>query len=332
MLEKIIKREIKKSGKITFKKFMELCLYHENLGYYMKKRYVEDFLTPQYITDLYGKLLFNIFRKFLDEINSNTIVEIGAGEGLLAKHILEEARNQNFKLKYIIIEKSKFLIRKAEENLKGFDVSIYENIDDINEICGIIFSNEFFDALPVNIVKNIDGKIKELYLDENLNETYGEISDNNILEYIRFLNIRLPNNHKLEVNLEAIKVLEKISKKLKSGYLITIDYGYELEEFLKEYRKEGTIICHFKGIPHTNPYKNIGNQDITSLVNFTALIKYGEKFGFKFVCLKKLKDIIMENIDEYFMKIHLKTFKKKLEFLYLILNFGEKYKILIQRK
>ncbi len=332
MIENILKNEIKKNGIISFERFMETCLYHEKYGYYMKKLYTEDYLTPQYVTNLYGKILFKFFENFLKKLNKSVLVEIGAGEGILAKHILDAAKKEGVDLRYIIVERSEFLLNRAKALLEGYDVEFHKNLKGLNNISGIIFSNELFDSLPVRIFKRINNRIYELYLNENLEEVYIEVNDSIVNEYLRVINVSVPNNFKFEINLKAIDMLREISKKLSNGYLVTIDYGYSADELFKEYRKEGNVICHYRRNAHYNPYINLGNQDITCLVNFTSLIKYGEKFSLKCIMFKSLKDIINDIISEEFLTKYINNIKKKFEFLYLLLNFGDKYKVLVQKK
>ena len=49
---------------------------------------------------------------------------------------------------------------------------------------------------------------------------------------------------------------------------------------------EGTYRCFYRHKLNSDPYSNIGFQDITADVNFTDILKYGEKSG-----LRKLKYI-----------------------------------------
>jgi SAM-dependent MidA family methyltransferase len=73
--------------------------------------------------------------------------------------------------------------------------------------------------------------------------------------------------------------LETVVTKLKRGYVLTIDYGYNAEKYYLPSRDRGTLQCYYQHRRHNNPYANLGYQDITAHVNFTALELYGELYN-----------------------------------------------------
>jgi SAM-dependent MidA family methyltransferase len=79
------------------------------------------------------------------------------------------------------------------------------------------------------------------------------------------------NGYRTEVNLESDRWLAIVASKLKLGYILTIDYGYSATRYYNPFRREGTLQCYFKHQYHNNPYINLGAQDLTAHVNFTAL-------------------------------------------------------------
>ena len=83
------------------------------------------------------------------------------------------------------------------------------------------------------------------------------------------------------MNLNALEWLEGVSRTLRRGFVLTIDYGYEAAELYHPERREGTLLCYFRHTTSPDPYQRIGLQDITAHVNFTALIKKGESLGLR---------------------------------------------------
>ncbi|MBW8863462.1 MAG: SAM-dependent methyltransferase, partial [Verrucomicrobia bacterium] len=91
-----IREEIRKSGSISFARFMELALYCPETGYYEKKKdnvgRHGDFITSVSVGSLFGELLAFQFAGWLDELKSQgqnpKIIEAGAHDGKLAAHIL----------------------------------------------------------------------------------------------------------------------------------------------------------------------------------------------------------------------------------------------------
>ena len=43
---------------------------------------------------------------------------------------------------------------------------------------------------------------------------------------------RLPEDYRSEINLRALDWLEDVARRLERGYVLTIDYGFEREEWL----------------------------------------------------------------------------------------------------
>lgn len=69
----------------------------------------------------------------------------------------------------------------------------------------------------------------------------------------------------------------RIANHLKKGYVITIDYGFSNNDFYSEKRRLGTLACYCEHGVSDSPYCNIGRQDITAHVNFSALNFWGNK-------------------------------------------------------
>jgi SAM-dependent MidA family methyltransferase len=76
-----------------------------------------------------------------------------------------------------------------------------------------------------------------------------------------------------------------VSRCLKKGFVLTIDYGYLAKELYAPHRREGTLLCYTQHQTSDNPYERLGEQDITSHVNFTSLIRKGEEVGLQFTGL-----------------------------------------------
>jgi SAM-dependent MidA family methyltransferase len=81
------------------------------------------------------------------------------------------------------------------------------------------------------------------------------------------------------VNLAASDWLSPVAKRLKRGFVLTIDYGYSADRYYLPSRHQGTLQCYYRHRHHNDPYIHVGQQDITAHVNFTALERQGEAFG-----------------------------------------------------
>ena len=305
LLEKVIATiDSNLEKRITFAEYMHLCLYDAEYGYYNYKNLKigqegADFFTSTSISSDFGELLAIQLQEFwqvLGKPESFFLLEMGAGEGTLALNILSflSQHHPDFisNLEYIIIEKSTVLKAKQKKlllnNLPSHIKIKWSNLEDFADksIVGCFFSNELVDALPVNLVTWQDKELKEIYLTNrngNLEEVYDVLSTYKISNYFQHIDINFselyPENYRTEVNLQALDWLQTVTNKLKKGFLLTIDYGYLADKYYHPQRFQGTLKCYYQHRHHDNPYVNLGRQDITSHVNFTALEKYGEFFG-----------------------------------------------------
>ena len=151
---------------------------------------------------------------------------------------------------------------------------------------GCAFSNELVDAFPVHLVKWCDQQLHEMWVtcgEEGWCLVVGATSRDRLGKYFENIGIDFnagyANGYTTEVNLAALDWLTQIETKLKRGYVLTIDYGYTAERYYSQARKKGTLQCYYRHSYHNDPFINIGEQDITAHVDFTALRKHGETLG-----------------------------------------------------
>lgn len=305
-LEKIIQSKIQASPKqrITFVEFMGLALYHPNEGYYSSGQVgigkAGDFFTSVSLGADFGELLAEQLAEIASILSFPQpfqVVEMGAGLGNLANDILSYWQAKHPKLlqtlEYIIIEESTALIEKQKILLQSWlnqKINMtWKNWSDIKDdsITGCFFSNELVDAFPVHQVIWIDGKLQEVYVSKSsgkLCEIIDELSTPQLSDYFQSLNIdfnssKYPEGYRTEVNLKALDWLKTINQKLKQGYLLTIDYGYSADKYYQPQRSQGTLQCYYQHCLHSDPYVNVGLQDITAHVDFSTLENYGELLG-----------------------------------------------------
>ncbi len=85
--------------------------------------------------------------------------------------------------------------------------------------------------------------------------------------------------YRTEVNLRALDWLTDVAKRLKRGWIVTIDYGYERHEYFAPHHRDGTLLCYCQHTKSANPYTHVGEQDITAHVEFTSFIEHGKRLG-----------------------------------------------------
>jgi SAM-dependent MidA family methyltransferase len=303
---------------LTFAEYMNLVLYHPQYGYYSSGNVVigsqGDYCTSSSLGSDFGDLLAQQFSEiwhYLEQPNPFYLVEMGAGNGSLAKDILTYLQQTQLlkikELEYVIVETSPALKNKQKETLQDLlnqNVHItwknWANIPD-NSLVGCLFSNELLDAFPVHRLTVQNRELKEVYVmisEGKLREKLGELSTPKLLEYFKLVKIDLltndyPDGYTTEVNLAALDWLSQVSQKLNKGYLITIDYGYPAIKYYHPQRSQGTLNCYYRHRHHHNPYINLGEQDITAHVDFTALDRQGQQLGLETIGLTQQGLLLM---------------------------------------
>ena len=340
--DKIIQK-IQKSGPISFHDYMEMALYYPGLGYYTssveKFGHEGDYYTSPIISSMYGQMLGKQLEEMWHLLGKEpfTIVEYGAGTGALAKDIHTYLKNNEelYKnLQYIIIEKSESL-RKVQQHLPVEKVIWINDIKEISGFSGCVLSNEVLDNFAVHSVVMKD-ELMEVFVDYA--DGFKEIlkpADSELKNYLSDQNITLPQDYRTEINLEANDWIKDIAKNLQKGFVITVDYGYPAGEYYAEKRKLGTLACYYKHTVTEEYYKNIGQQDITAHVNFTALVIFGKKYGLQFsgFCNQNyfLRSLGLTNHLRT-LEMNAKNKESFMEINKLIMDMGNKFKVLIQQK
>lgn len=355
-LEEIIIQEIIKHGPMNFAAFMEMALYHPEYGYYTRpgKKIGRqgDYYTSAHVSNLFGQAVARqlIQMGSLLGWNELVLVEYGAGEGYLAKDILEtlagELPGRQEGITYYICERSPYLRDQQRSLLQPF-LSQVRWIDDLVEINGgkpfkgIIFSNELIDAFPVHRVKLVDGELREIYVDfqqGKLVETLGSLSHPVLAEYFPFLGFQLQEGQEAEINLQALGWLSHVGKHLRCGFVLTIDYGYEVRELASPVRFAGTVMCYRQHRADAEPLKDVGLKDITSHVNFSALMKYGEQYGLRTTGFtSQMKFLAGLEVGKALEDPNLSPWEKQrvalaLKELLMPDRMGERFRVLIQHK
>jgi SAM-dependent MidA family methyltransferase len=216
----------------------------------------------------------------------------------------------------------------------------YDSIEEIPSFTGCVLANEVLDNFAVHKVIMKQNDLKEIFVDydNGFIEVLRPAKDD-LKEYFTELGIELPNDFYAEVNLEAIEWIKKISSSLERGFVLTIDYGYPSSELYQSYHRLGTIVCYNKHTVNDLPYFDIGKQDITAHVNFSALNLWGNKHGLTSCGFTNQSQFLLGlGLTEQLRKIEKSKMsnnilKEKLFLLHtLLISMGKKIKVLIQQK
>jgi SAM-dependent MidA family methyltransferase len=358
-LEELIKSEIRARGRMTFQEFMELALYHPELGYYASGKYrvgkEGDYYTSPSATQAFGEVLAGFIVKAgsIASAEGLRVVEAGGGRGLLAGDILDTIKRESPEIyedtRYYLIEKSASCLKVAEEALgrhlsKVVFASSASEIES-GAIDGVIISNELADALPFHRARFTDGALKEIYVTLH-GGAFSEITDDpstrKLIEYFGDYDITFCEGQEVEINLNAGGWLAEVSNILRKGFVLTIDYGYLAPELFSPERMRGTYKCMYKHSINENPYVHIGEQDITAHVDFSNLIRAGGPLGLstvkyntqgQFLIDWGILDIMTSETDMETVPGLLGSRKNiGIKTLFLPGSMGNSFKILLQKK
>ena len=304
-LSDIIRAEAASGGVLPFARFMELALHCPVHGYYETQKDSigrrGDFYTSASVGELFGQLLAFQFAGWLEKLQiadcKLQIIEAGAHDGQLAKDILNWLRLNRPKLfaqiEYCILEPSARRRQWQNETLAGFEDKIrwaaqFSELKNPQSIRGVFFSNELLDAFSIRRfgwnAKNknwfewgvaVDGekfvwaKIQNLDLPASILRLPSPLLD------------VLPDDYTIETSLAAENWWRAAAGILQRGKLLTIDYGLTTDELFLPQRKNGTLRAYFRHHFSDDVLANVGKQDLTAHVNFSAIQKAGEDAGLK---------------------------------------------------
>ena len=360
-LRKIILDRIGEQGKITFAEFMAGCLYEPGLGYYTspgKKVGAEgDFYTSSNVHQVFGRLIAREIRRMwqtMEEPAEFDIVEVGAGNGRLAADVMNALSELDHRFytavtcRLIEAEPSLRELQREMLNTHLHKVVWSEPADLASgrlSFSGCLYSNELIDSFPVHLVEMTAAGLKEVYVtaaEENFGEILSEPSRPELAAYLERLGIILYPGQRAEINLAAPAWLKSAAAALGRGFVMTIDYGFSAAELYAPHRKNGSLLCYYRHTIEENPYLRVGQQDITSHVDFTTLITVGEQEGLETVWFGEQYRFLMgAGIMEEMMLLEKSAtteserMKNRLGLKKLMLpdgGMGDTFKVLIQSK
>jgi SAM-dependent MidA family methyltransferase len=283
MLTYIHKLIDKNQGSISISDFMNAALYHKEYGYYMSKLSLGkdgDFITAPEISQLFGEIIavwvMHTWEK-LEKPSKFSLVELGPGKGTLIHDIIRVTRKYNDFFDSVsihLVEISPALQEIQKEKLKGLDISWHENIDSLPKRPTIFLANEFFDALPIDQFVYRNGEWYENRVTKQDNGVLSKVADTGIqkkescvpVSATQMTNRKLFDGAVVEVCPAGIEILKRLEEKIynNKGAALIIDYGYVYPEYK-------STLQSVKQHKYANFLENVGNSDITALVNFQAL-------------------------------------------------------------
>jgi SAM-dependent MidA family methyltransferase len=267
-LSEILRAEIERQGPVSFEHFMETALYHPVYGYYRRGRdpfgRAGDFYTAAQLQPVFGRLMGSLVRSMWREMGEPedfTVVDLGAGRGEMAEAFAG--------FRYIPVDRGRGALPAA--------------------FTGVVFANEFFDALPVHVVRRSRGRFHQMLVGFDGAQFVwidGAGPPPGVADYLRRYRGPREEGMTLEVNLAALEWIDAIAARLERGYLVAVDYGYLWPELARF--PQGTLMTYRRHVASADALADPGERDITAHVNFSAIEDRARQAGFTSIRRQRL--------------------------------------------
>lgn len=280
MLEAVRARIAAAGGAIDFADFMALALYAPGLGYYSagarKFGAGGDFTTAPEISPLFGRCLARQCREVL-AATGGSILEFGAGTGALAATVLETlATLDALPERYFILEVSADLRARQQERLARLPPPLAARVTWLDRLpeaplAGVLLANEVLDALPCERFVVRAGRARRLGVGVDAGGALREVELGSDLALPEGFAVEaLPESYRGELCPSLAPWIASLAASLERGLVLACDYGQPRAALYHADRADGTLRCHFRHRAHGDPFVNVGLQDITAWVDFTA--------------------------------------------------------------
>ncbi len=242
-------------GELPFDRFVELALYHPELGYYRRNltrvgyRAGTDFFTASSVGPFFGELLCAALKKLSgdESLSGFEFVEIGAepGDGVLNGVAHPFARVRTIRV--------------------GEPLSISGR--------SIVFSNELFDAQPFRRFVRREEKWRELgvrierdqLLEIVLDDFSAPVPDG-------WLPPQAPDGYTLDAPLRSVHLAEEIAAQPWDGWFLSFDYGKNWRDLSENY-PAGTARAYSQHRQSNDLLASPGEQDLTCHVCWDFLVE-----------------------------------------------------------
>ena len=288
-VEEQLRATIRSQGPVTFRRFMELALYSPSGGYYRSPQRVGpsgDYFTSPAAHPLFGWLLAAQLQQMwelLERPETFTVVEAGAGSGLLSRDLLAGCRAMDPRFGDAVRSVAVDRVARGHDATDDAPERVASWGVPLRGVVGCIVSNELFDSFPVHRFQVRDGRPREVYVGlENgrFTEVLEAPSDPRIAARARAgPGEPLPEGFRGEVCLGIDPWMADAAGALDRGFVLTVDYGGTSEELFAPSRAWGMLRTYYRHTVAADPYVRVGRQDITAHVDFTELARVGERHG-----------------------------------------------------
>jgi len=283
-------------GWICFAEYMSLVLYAPGLGYYSAGAHkfgeAGDFVTAPVISPVFSQCLAGQCAEVLNALGGGTILEPGAGTGIMAADmLLELERLQALPDEYLILEPGADLRERQLQTIMQRVPHLRERVRWLDSapaeaFRGVVVANEVLDALPVQrfVLRGEDTHELGVALAGTQLVARSRPAGTALsaaIENIRCLPGFSPaDGYESEICMQLPAWIQTVAEWLNEGVALFLDYGFPRHEYYFSERSSGTLRCYYRHRAHENPFVWPGLQDITAWVDFSFLAETAMAAGF----------------------------------------------------
>jgi SAM-dependent MidA family methyltransferase len=282
--------EIRRSGPMSFARFMHRALYELEHGYYESAAAgpgrTGDFLTAPESHPIFGWTIARQLEEVWERLGRPerfVVREHGAGTGALAAGILDGLRRSGSELlpavRYQAIDVARPRLEAFTSRLQeaGFGEQLEPPYG--RSAAGAVLANELLDAIPVHLVEGSAEGLRERFVTLDaapadpanpFSLVPGPPSSPALAERLAAEGIALEPGQRAEICLELDAWLDRAAAPLERGLVLLIDYGAAAHELYAPDRGS-TLRAYHRHRVHADPLVAIGGQDLTAHVDLTAV-------------------------------------------------------------
>lgn len=260
--------QINAHGPMRLDRYIGICLYDPAEGYYATRAVFGvggDFTTAPEISQIFGEIIglwaLDIWGR-MGAPARFTLLELGAGRGVLMRDLLRVARHDPgfaAAVEIAILENSP---RRRAEQIASINQLVHhlDHLRDLPPHPIITIANEFFDALPIRQFRNEGGGWLEAYVDADLKRVWRPVARVPVM-----LARYQAAEGVIELNEAALGLCGQLAAHHARyrGALLAIDYG--------DWDGTGDTLQAVRAQGYADPFSAPGHNDLTAHVRFADL-------------------------------------------------------------
>jgi SAM-dependent MidA family methyltransferase len=275
-LKRRLVQRISETGPITFADFMDFALYDSAEGFYQNPPIGPDrhFVTSPHVSPAFGDMLARQLAESWETLGRPdpfAVVEVGAGDGTLARRILKAVGSVpalQGSLRYVAVERSS----AARDALAELDVEVHASLTDVAPRTGCLVANELLDNLPFHRLRERGGRIREVMVGTD-GEDLIEVEAEPTPEAIGAIARPLSPGEERPVSPASLRFVGEVAATLARGYAFLLDFGFRATDGpgpVHAYRHHRVI---------EDVLQEPGSRDITAAVDLEAVASEAARTG-----------------------------------------------------